>query len=140
MIGSSTSRRQRRAGRLLDDHGPHLLALAGTLTATSARAERLVIDAVAAQVHHRTRGSRRTRCDLSRHLHSRWLSTHGPRGDQAVASGPRGRAHELSDLQLGLLALVLFSGCTCARVGHTLRLSPHESATTLRDALRSVAS
>lgn len=140
MIGSSTSQRQRRAGQLLDDHGPHLLALAGTLTSTSARAERLVIDAVTAQSRQRRRGSQRTRCELSTRLHTRWLGTHCPRGGQASASTLRGRSHELSDLQLGLLALVLFSGSAYARAGHTLRLSPHETATTLRDALRFLAS
>lgn len=128
MITSSTSRRQRRAGRLLDEHGPHLMGMAHTLTATSARAERLVIDTISAQSGLRRRGSQRTRGDLSTRLHDRWLGTHGP------------RAHDLSDLQLGLVALVLFSGFTYARAGHTLRLSPHETATTLRDALRSLAS
>ncbi len=139
MISSRTSRRQRRAGRLLDDHGPHLMALASTLTATSARAERLVIDAVAAQSRQRRRNSHRTRRDLSTRLHARWVGTHGPRSSPTSTSSPRGRFHDLSDLQLGLLALVLFSGYTYANAGHTLRLSPHETATTLRDALRSLA-
>lgn len=114
------------------------MAMARTLTATSARAERLVIDTINAQSGLRRRGSQRTRGDLSTRLHDRWLGTHGPRAHKT--SNPGGRAHDLSDLQLGLLALVLFSGFTYARAGHTLRLSPHETATTLRDALRSLAS
>lgn len=105
------------------------MAMARTLTTTSARAERLVIDTIAAQTHLRRRTSRRTRGDLSTRLHARWLGTHGPRGETS----------HLTDLQLGLLALVLFSGFTYVRAGHTLSLSPHEAATTLRDSLRSLA-
>lgn len=138
MMNSSTSRRQRRASHLLDEHGPHLMAMAHTLTVTSARAERLVIDTIHAQSGLRRRGSQRTRGDLSTRLHDRWLGTHGPRARET--STGRTRAHDLTDLQLGLLALVLFSGYTYARAGHNLHLSPHEAATTLRDTLRSLAS
>lgn len=136
MITSSTSRRQRRAGQLLDEHGSHLLAMAHTLTTTTARAERLVIDTIQAQSGLRRRGSQRTRGDLSTRLHDRWLGTHGPRSRET--STLRTRAQDLSDLQLGLLALVLFSGYTYVRAGHGLGLSPHETATALRDGLRSL--
>ena len=139
MIGWNASRRRRRAGRLLDDHGSHLLALASLLTATSARAERLVVESVTAQVHRLPRGSGRTRRDLAGRVHDRWLGTHGPRGRQTTTAGLRGRAQGLSDLQLGLLALVLFGGHTCSHAGRTLHLQPQEAATTLRDALRFLA-
>lgn len=142
MLTTRTRRRQRRAGLLFDEHGPGLLAMASTLTTTSARAERLVVDTIAAHARQRPRGRRATRDDrgtLAGAVHARWVGTHGPRGGDDQTATLRSRLHGLSDPQLGLVALVLFGGYTAARAGHTLSLAPHEAAAMLRDALRSLA-
>jgi hypothetical protein len=143
MPSSRTRRRQRHAGLLLDEHGPDLLAMASTLTMTPARAERLVVDTITAHVHQQPRGPHTTgdeRGTLARGVHARWADTHGPRHGDEHDTTLRSRLHDLNDLQLGLVALVLFGGCTAARAGHTLSLAPHEAAAALRDALRALGS
>lgn len=72
---------------------------------------------------------------MSGSLHARWLSTHGPRGPRGEDGSTRARLHDLTDLQIGLVALCLFGGYTYVRAGSTLSLTPAEAAGQLRDAL-----
>ena len=112
--------------------------MASTLTNTRDRAERLVVDAISGQ-SRRGPGWRRRRNeqrDMAGSLHARWVATHAPRGPSSDAdTSVRARLHELTDQQLGLLALCLFGGYSYICAGHTLSLSPAEASVQLRDAL-----
>lgn len=137
-----TSRRQRLAARLFDEHGAHLSSLAGVLTVTRERSDRLVIDAIDRQARDvapwRRRGT--SLRQLAAGVHGRWIRTHAPRGPRPDESGSvRSRLHDLSDLQVGLLALCLFGGYTYASAGHLLQVTPAEAAHLLREALLLVA-
>lgn len=132
--------RNRRAARLFDTHSGALMAMAAILTSTRDRADRLVVDTVAGQSRRRGawRRRRHEQQDMSGILHARWLSTHGPRGPRGEDATARGRLHDLTDLQIGLIALCLFGGYSYVRAGTTLSLTPSEAAGQLRDALLAV--
>jgi hypothetical protein len=137
----SQNHRAKRSARLFDAYGDNLLAMADTLTGTRSRADRLVVDTIAGQGRRRSAWARRRheRHDMSGSLHGRWLSTHAPRGPRhSDDTSIRSRLHDLTDLQLGLVALCLFGGYTYVRAGHLLSLTPAESAGHLRDALMAV--
>ncbi len=135
----STSRRhERRADRLYDTYAGGLMAMANTLTSTRDRAERLVVDAISGQTRRGPswRRRRNEQQDMAGSLHARWVETHAPRGSRSDAdTSVRARLHDLTDQQLGLMALCLFGGYTYVRAGNTLSLSPAEASVQLRDAL-----
>lgn len=112
--------------------------MASTLTNTRDRAERLVVDAISGQTRrgpgwHRRRNEQR---DMAGSLHARWVETHAPRGSHSDAdTSVRARLHDLTDQQLGLMALCLFGGYSYVRAGNTMSLSPAEASVQLRDAL-----
>jgi len=132
-------RRRERSARLFDAHGSGLLAVANTLTSTRSRADRLVVDTIAQHTVRRSMWSRQKDDDLldmSKRLHAQWVSTHAPRGPRYEDdSSIRGRMHDLSDIQLGLVALCLFGGFTNTRAANLLSLTPDEVAGELRRAL-----
>lgn len=140
-MSATASRRQRRAARLFDAYGTGLLAMANTLTSTHSRAERLVADTITGQEGRRPAWAHRRseRDDMSSGLYARWVATHAPRGPRHPDdTSIRARLHDLTDLQLGLIALCLFGGYTYVRAGNLLSLTPAEAAGQLRDALLSV--
>lgn len=115
--------------------------MAQTLTNTHDRADRLVVDAVTGQLRRRGGWLRREHAqrDMAGTLHATWVATHGPRGPhENDDTSLRSRLNDLTDLQLGLIALCLFGGYTYIRAGHTLSLTPAEAAGHLRDALLAV--
>lgn len=139
-MNSSRSRYERRADRLYDTYAGGLMSMASTLTNTRDRAERLVVEAISRQSSRRPAWHRRRdeQQDMSGSLHARWVATHAPRGSRDDSdTSVRARLDDLTDNQLGLLALCLFGGCTYVRAGNTLSLSPAESSMQLRDALLS---
>lgn len=139
---SSQSRHERRATRLYDTYAGGLMSMASTLTHTRDRAERLVVEAISGQ-SRRGPGWRRRRNeqrDMAGSLHARWVETHAPRGSRVDDdSSVRSRMHDLTDSQLGLIALCLFGGHTYTRAGSTLQLSPAEASSQLHQALLTFA-
>ncbi len=140
-MSSSQRRHARRADRLYDTYAGGLMSMASTLTNTRDRAERLVVDAIAKQSRRRPSWHRRRdeQHDMAGSLHARWVETHAPRGPRDNAETSLGsRLHDLTDQQLGLMALCLFGGYSYVRAGTTLSLSPAEASGQLRDALRAL--